>query len=85
VSVAMLADCSDSTTWATQVTFGLSEGIYMIGVGPAGDTISNATSTKATAGIDSYAFKLLFGDWVYWLDTVNGVTRLVSPQAFVAG
>jgi phage tail sheath protein FI len=22
---------------------------------------------------------------VYWLDTVNGVTRLVSPQAFVAG
>ncbi len=85
VSVAMLADCSDSTTWATQVSFGLSEGIYMIGVGPAGDTITNAVSTKSTAGIDSYAFKLLFGDWVYWLDTVNGVTRLVSPQAFVAG
>ena len=85
VSVAMLADCSDSTTWATQVSFGLSEGIYMIGVGPAGDTIANAVSTKSTAGIDSYAFKLLFGDWVYWLDTVNGVTRLVSPQGFVAG
>jgi len=84
-SVAMLADCDDSTSWATQVTFGLSEGIYMIGVGPAGDTITNATSTKSTAGIDSYAFKLLFGDWVYWLDTVNGVTRLVSPQGFVAG
>jgi len=85
VSVAMLADCSDSTTWATQVAFGLSEGIYMIGVGPAGDTIANAVSTKSTAGIDSYAFKLLFGDWVYWLDTVNQTTRLVSPQGFVAG
>ncbi|CBJ38332.1 putative phage tail sheath protein [Ralstonia solanacearum CMR15] len=84
-SVAMLADCDDSTTWATQVTYGLSEGMYMIGVGPAGDTIANATSAKSTAGIDSYAFKLLFGDWVYWLDTVNGLTRLVSPQGFVAG
>lgn len=84
-SIAMLADCDDSTTWATQITYGLSEGAYMIGVGPAGDTIANATSTKSTAGIDSYAFKLLFGDWVYWLDTVNQATRLVSPQGFVAG
>lgn len=84
-SVAMLADCDDSTSWATQIAFGLSEGIYMIGTGPAGDTIANAVTVKSTAGIDSYAFKLLFGDWVYWLDTVNGATRLVSPQAFVAG
>ncbi|MGC7974568.1 phage tail protein, partial [Salmonella enterica] len=57
----------------------------MIGVGPAGDTIANAVSAKATAGIDSYAMKLLFGDWVYWTDSVNNVTRLVSPQGFVAG
>ncbi|MGN5354888.1 phage tail protein [Ralstonia sp. L16] len=85
VSIAMLADCADATTWPTQVAFGLSEGIYMIGTGPSGDTIANAVTAKSTAGIDSYAFKLLFGDWVYWLDTVNGVTRLVSPQGFVAG
>lgn len=85
VSVGVLVDCDDSTTWANQVAFGLSEGIYMIGVGPAGDTIANAVSTKATAGIDSYAFKLLFGDWIYFLDTANGVTRLISPQGFVAG
>lgn len=84
-SVGVLADCDDSTTWTTQVAFGLSEGIYMVGVGPSGDTISNATTVKATAGIDSYAFKLLFGDWIYWLDTVNAVTRLVSPQGFIAG
>ncbi|EJN07789.1 tail protein [Herbaspirillum sp. YR522] len=84
-SIALLADLDDSTSWTTQVSFGLSEGIYMVGVGPAGETITNAASVKATAGIDSYAFKLLLGDWIYWLDTVNGLTRLVSPQGFVAG
>lgn len=84
-SVAMLADCDDSTTWTTQMAFGLSEGVYMVATGPAGDTIANALATKAAAGIDSYSLKLLFGDWVYWSDPVNGVTRLVSPQAFVAG
>ena len=85
VSVGVLADCDDSTTWATQVTFGLAEGVYMIGTGPAGDTISNAVTAKASAGIDSYAFKLLFGDWIYFNDSVNGLTRLISPQHFVAG
>lgn len=85
VAVGMLADADDSTQWTNQVAFGLSEGIYMIGVGPAGDTITNAATTKATAGIDSYAFKLLFGDWVYFNDQTNGVTRLISPQGFIAG
>lgn len=89
-SVAFLADCDDTSTFADQVAFGLSEGIYMVGVTPAGDTIgdgltSGAVFNKKQAGIDSYAFKYLFGDWVMWLDTVNGVTRLISPQGFVAG
>ncbi|MFX5634332.1 hypothetical protein ABTE18_21015, partial [Acinetobacter baumannii] len=35
-SIALLADCDDSTSWTTQVAFGMFEGIYMIGVGPAG-------------------------------------------------
>jgi len=84
-SIAALADADDSTQWTNQVAFGLSEGIYMIGVGPAGDSISNAVTVKATAGIDSYAFKLIFGDWVYFNDNVNNVTRLISPQGFIAG
>jgi hypothetical protein len=84
-SVAFLADVSDSTTFSTQVAFGLSEGIYMVGVGPVGDNIATAAATKASAGIDGYAFKYLFGDWVYFLDTVNNVTRLISPQGYVAG
>lgn len=84
-SVAFLADCDDSTTWSTQVAFGLSEGVYMIATGPAGDTISNAVSVKATAGIDSYALKLCFGDWIYFNDSINGLVRMISPQGFFAG
>lgn len=84
-SVGMLCDLSDTTSFTNQVAFGLSEGIYMVGTTPAGDTPSLCAAAKATAGIDTYAFKYLLGDWIYWLDTVNGITRLVSPQAFVAG
>lgn len=84
-SVAMLADCDDSTTWTTQVSYGLSEGTYMIAVGPAGQSVTAAATAKSTAGIDSYAIKVLLGDWVYWNDTVNQLTRLISPQGFVAG
>jgi hypothetical protein len=84
-SIGVLADADDSTEWTTQVAFGLSEGLYMIMTGPAGDTISNAVSAKATAGIDSYAAKLLFGDWIYINDNINNVLRLISPQGFSAG
>lgn len=86
VSVATLCDLTDTTSWATQVTFGLGEGIYMITSTVSGDTPSNAASTKSTAGVDSYAMKIMLGDWVYWNDTLNGLSqRLVSPAAFAAG
>ncbi|MBR8182093.1 phage tail protein [Burkholderia ambifaria] len=84
-SVAALVDCDDTTSYANQVAFGLSEGVYMLMVGPAGDTISNAVSAKATAGIDSYDAKIIFGDWCYINDTVNNQVRLTSPQGFFAG
>ena len=84
-AVAALADADDSTQWSVQNAYGLSEGTYMVLTGPAGDTIANAIGVKAAAGIDSYASKLLLGDWVYFADAVNGVTRLISPQGFVAG
>lgn len=84
-AIAMLADADDQTQWTGQVAFGLSEGCYMMLTGPAGDTILSAISVKQTAGIDSYAAKLMFGDWIWWYDQANQVTRLVSPQGFVAG
>lgn len=84
-SIVDLADCDSSATFAAQIAFGLFEGAYMIGVTPAGDTISNAATELSTAGIDSYAMKVMFGDWCYILDTINNVTRLTSPQGFVTG
>lgn len=84
-AVAMLSDVTTSSTWTTQDTFGLSEGIYMIMTGPAGDTISNAITTIQTAGLNSFCSKLMFGDWVWWNDPVNQIQRLVSPQGFTAG
>jgi uncharacterized protein len=84
-SVALLADSIDTTQYSTQAAFGLSEGVYMILTGPSGDTTENAVATKASAGLDSYAAKLMFGDWIYWYDQTNAITRLVSPQGFAAG
>jgi phage tail sheath protein FI len=84
-ALALLADTDDATQWSVQAEFGLSETVYMILTGPAGDTITNAAAVKSAAGIDTYAVKLMFGDWVYWYDQANALTRLVSPQGFVAG
>lgn len=88
-TIALLADLDDSTTWTAQVAFGLAEGIYMIAVAPAGSEIANSTTgtvdLKAAAGIDSYAIKILHGDWCYFQDAVNNQTRLISPQGFIAG
>ncbi|HVZ09328.1 phage tail protein [Rhodopila sp.] len=83
--LALLADCDDATTWTTQAEFSLQEGIYLILTTPAGDTIANAVATVGQVGLDCYAVKLMFGDWLWWSDSVNGIVRLVSPQGFAAG
>ncbi len=83
--LGVLADSDDSAQWMTQASFGLSEGVYMILTGSAGDTVNAATAIKRAVGLDSYAAKLMFGDWLWWTDQVNGTVRLVSPQGFVAG
>ena len=84
-SLALLADADDPAFWTTQAGFGLEEGTYMVLTGPAGDSISNAVSTKQTMGLDTHAAKLMFGDWLWWQDQINASLRLVSPQGFVAG
>lgn len=85
VSVAMLADLVDETSFPTQIAFGLSNGVEMVGVSVSGDQIATAVANKATNGIDSFGFKFLFGDWIFWLDTINNQQRLVSPQGFAVG
>lgn len=84
-SIGLLADVDDPAQWTTQAQFGLAEGVYMILTGPASDTIANAVAVKQSAGLDSYAAKLMFGDWIWWNDPINATLRLVSPQGFVAG
>jgi len=88
-----IIDLCDVTTYSNfvlQGAFGLSEGAYMICADPAGSVLSStgiatAISNKNSAGLNTYAVKLMFGDWIYWNDPVNQVLRLVSPQAFIAG
>jgi hypothetical protein len=84
-SLALLADADDPTQYTVQASFALSEGLYVIATGPSGDTIANGIVTKQAAGLDTYGVKLMFGDWLYWNDQVNGTIRLVSPQGFTAG
>lgn len=84
-SIGVLADADDSTQYTTIDAFGMSEGMYMIQVLPAGTSITNAVTTKQTAGLDDWSSKLMHGDWIYWRDQVNNLIRLVSPQGFIAG
>jgi hypothetical protein len=83
--VFLLADCDDSTSWATQIAYGLGEGSFPVLVGPSGDTVANAVTAVATAAIDTYNAKYLHGDWIWFRDQRNNQTRLVSPQGFWAG
>lgn len=85
VSVLALCDATDSTTWANQVAYGLYEGCYMQLVGASGQSVTDAATAKATAGIDTRAAKVMVGDWVYWSDPVNKTLRLVSPAAWAVG
>lgn len=85
VALFLLSDADTSTAWTTQLAFAKSELAEAIAVGVSGDTIANFTTTINTAAIDDPWIKVLFGDWIYWVDGVNNITRLVSPQGFVAG
>lgn len=85
-SIIVLCDVDDPATWGVQAAYGLSEGAYAVVCGPFGDTISNAVSAKAGVGLDTYAVKPLFGDYIYFVDTANGgALRLTSPCGVVAG
>lgn len=86
-SIIALADAIDTASLSVMNSFGLSEGAYMICTGPNGPQDPQAAVTALdSAGIDSYAVRMMLGDYCYWNDTVNGLPkRLVSPAAFAAG
>ena len=84
-AVAFLAGNTTATAWPSEIALANAEGWEAILVGAASQSISSAISAKATAAVDDTSFKVLLGDWVYFLDTVNNQTRLVSPQGISAG
>ena len=84
-AVLMVAD-APTTMWAAINAFALSEGHYGVVAGASGDYAAlSIINTFGALGVDSYAIKVLVGDFVYWNDSVNNITRLVSPAPFVAG
>lgn len=82
--VLNLVDLTDATQWPTMVTYALSEGVYPVTQGPAGASYATVAASLATAGCDSYALKVMVGDWVYWQDQVNGQQRMIAPATFTA-
>ncbi|WP_027921496.1 tail protein [Pseudomonas sp. URMO17WK12:I12] len=82
--VANLVDVTDGTQWPTMLTYGLSEGCYMVTQGAAGASYVTVSTALTTAGCDSYALKVMVGDWVYWQDQVNGQQRMIAPATFAA-
>lgn len=82
--VAALVDCVTPSTWSTQLTFGLSEGIYFHVASAAGKNPTNSVADMTTAAMDGYGIKVMVGDWVYWQDNFNKTLRLLSPATFTA-
>ena len=88
--IMALCDLSEYASFVTFGAFAQAQGAYAIVADSAGSVlsatgISTAATNKSTAGLDTYSVKIMFGDWIYWADPVNGVTRLVSPVPFAAG
>ena len=83
VSQFAIADLSDTAALGAMVAFGLDIGAYPIWSSPSGDTITNASTTLNTAGVDSFTIKAVFGDWIVWADTINNISQRVSAPAGV--
>jgi hypothetical protein len=82
--VLNLIDLTTGGQWPTMTAFANSEGMYAVTQGAAGNSYSTVSTTLGSAGVDDPSLKVLVGDWEYWQDNVNGVTRLMAPATFVA-
>lgn len=80
-----LCDISNISTYAAVASFALSETCYAHVAGPSGESIASALANRINAGIDTPWIKYMVGDWAYWYDSYNGLTRLINPTAFSLG
>jgi Bacteriophage tail sheath protein len=85
VSVLLLADATDDTQWSAINALAETIAAYAVVPIPASTSIADAVTAVQTTGTPSAWLKVMHGDWLYWYDQVNGLTRLVSPAAFAAG
>jgi hypothetical protein len=84
-AIALLAEGATPTNWSTQLAFAESESLEMVDASAAGGTPASFATDMAAAWVDNPWFKAMVGDWLYFIDSFNNVTRLVSPAAFYAG
>ncbi len=84
-SILLLLDSADNNTWTEMNAFGLQEGMYALGCTAPGTSGISTQSALQTAGVTSYALKMMVGDWCYYNDTVNGVLRMLAPTTYAAG
>lgn len=80
-----LCDCVDTSTWPVQIAFGISQGMLAVTTTASGDTIANAVASRTSVGVDDRSLWIPMGDWPTVYDTVNGLSRLFSPQAVALG
>ena len=79
-----IAGLTDTTSAATIQAYCDAQAILSGMAFPTGTSTSSALTTINTVGVHDYNF-VWFKDWIYWNDTVNGVVRLVPPNAFIMG
>ncbi|PZP48536.1 MAG: phage tail protein [Azospirillum brasilense] len=85
VSILLLADLDDITTWASVVQFCAHEKMYGILAFPAGTSVDDVGSLKESAGIDDWTVDILHGDHLVWRDSTTGRLRSTSQASFKAG
>lgn len=84
VGIAWIVGTTDVTLPATLVSFGQSNGVEMLFPFPAGTSTATALTQVATLGQHDPSLTYC-KDWIYFYDSVNNVTRLVPPTAFIGG
>jgi len=79
-----VAGLTDTTQWANQLAFAVSEGYVVVLPLGFGIDSQSAVNTKLTGGVDDY-HAVIVKDWVWLNDTFNKQIRLVSPAGPTLG
>ena len=85
VDTFTLVDQSTSSQYSAIDSFALSESALAVLATVSGDTITNAVTTRTSAGLDDFWTWLIVGDWPTFYDSQNGYSRLINPTAFAIG